>query len=68
MLPAMDEGESLQEQVERLCRASSRLVTESSRLLEQVAFTVRRAHQFLGDGTPIAPTSPQPHGTRNASA
>lgn len=63
----MDETGSLREQVEKLCGASSRLVTESGRLLEQVASTIRRAHQFLGNGAPIAPTPSQPRETRSAS-
>ena len=64
----MDETGSLREQVEKLCRASARLVTESSRLLEQVALTIRRAHQYASNGAPIAPIPPQPRETRNASA
>lgn len=64
----MDEIGSLREQVEKLCRASSRLVTESSRLLDQVAITIRQAHQFLSNGAPLAPTPPQPRETRRASA
>lgn len=64
----MEEDGSLREQVEKLCRASARLVTESSRLMEQVASTVRRAHQFLNNGAPIAPTPPRPREARNAGA
>lgn len=63
----MDEIGSLREQVEKLCRASSRLVTESSRLLEQVAFTIRRAHQSSGNGAPVALRPPQPREIPTAS-
>jgi hypothetical protein len=64
----MNETGSLREQVERLFRASSGLVGESSKLLEQVVITIRRAHQFLSNGAPVAPTSPQPSETRSVSA
>lgn len=61
----MDESRSLREQVEKLCRASSRLVRESSRLLEQVALTIRQAHQFLSNGAAIDSCPPRSQEARN---